>query len=182
MTDSYVRGSRSGYGGARLPDNLRFHSNAGAPTDGANEVQEIAISGTPTGGTFTLTFGGQTTGNIAYNASAATVQTALRALSSIGSPNVVCTGGALPGTAVAVTFASALAGTNVAQMTADDSNLTGGTTPAVAISTTTAGVTGTLKGEVNPGTDWLFDTTNGNMYAVAGTSTTPTFKLVTRAS
>lgn len=36
----------------------------------------------PTSGNFTLTFGGQTTGNIAWNASAATVQTALINLSS----------------------------------------------------------------------------------------------------
>lgn len=35
-------------------------------------------------GNFTLTFDGQTTGNIAYNASAATVMTALEALSTIG--------------------------------------------------------------------------------------------------
>lgn len=43
------------------------------------------------GGTFTLTFDGQTTGTIAWNASAATVQTALEALSNIapGDINVV---------------------------------------------------------------------------------------------
>ncbi len=45
--------------------------------------QEIAIGGAPTGGTFTLTFDGQTTGPIAYNASGEDVGRALEGLSSI---------------------------------------------------------------------------------------------------
>src|SRR5262249_41925037 len=53
----------------------------------ADEVQTVTLTGNPTGGTFTLTFSGQTTAAIAYNASAATVQSALQALSSIGSGN-----------------------------------------------------------------------------------------------
>lgn len=45
----------------------------------------------PTTGTFTLTFGGQTTSNIAHNATAAAVETALEALSTIGAGNVEVT-------------------------------------------------------------------------------------------
>ena len=105
---------------------------------GTNEVQNVAITGTPTGGTFTLTYSGQTTGAIAYNATAATVQAALVALSNIGPGDVAVTGGPLPGTAVDVEFTGALGGTNVAGMTHTDS-LTGGTAPAVAVTTTTAG-------------------------------------------
>lgn len=41
-----------------------------------------------TGGTFTLSFGGQTTSALANNASASTIQTALAGLSSVGSGNV----------------------------------------------------------------------------------------------
>jgi hypothetical protein len=44
---------------------------------GANEKQRITISGSPTGGSFTLSFDGQTTGAIAFNADAAAVQSAL---------------------------------------------------------------------------------------------------------
>jgi hypothetical protein len=104
----------------------------------SNEVQRATISGTPTGGTFTLTYSGQSTGAIAYNATSAAVVTALEGLSNIGAGDVTATGGPLPGTAVDVTFTGALGGVNVAQMTAT-SSLTGGTTPAVTVTTVTEG-------------------------------------------
>lgn len=88
-----------------------------------NEVQTVTLGPpSPTGGTFTLAFSGQTTGTIAYNASAATVQTALEALSNIGSGNVAVTGSA--GGTWTVTFQGTLAATNVAQMTGNGSLLT----------------------------------------------------------
>jgi hypothetical protein len=108
----------------------------------ANEIQTVTITGTPTGGTFTLSYQGQTTSGIAYNAAAATVQTALEGLSSIGSGNVACTGGALPGTAVDVEFQGDLANTNVDVMLSDGSSLTGGTSPAVAVTVDTEGCCG----------------------------------------
>lgn len=104
-----------------------------------NEIQTVTITGSPTGGSFTLTYSEQTTAAIAYDATAASVQTALEALSNIGVGDVTCTGGPLPGTAVTVTFTGALGNTNVAQMTAT-SSLTGGTTPAVTVATTQEGV------------------------------------------
>lgn len=122
---------------------------ATAPTDATtgltaatSEQQTITITGGPTGGTFTVSYGGQTTAGIAYNATAAAVQTALRALSTIGSTGVAVTGGPGPATPYVVTFTGFLAGTNVAQMTASAASLTGGTSPAVAVTTTTPGVAG----------------------------------------
>lgn len=105
----------------------------------SNEVQSVSITGGPTGGTYTLTYDGQTTAGIAYNATATQVRNALTALSSVGSGNVSCSGGPHPDSAVTVTFTGALAGTDVAQMTASGSGLTGGTTPAVSVSTVTPG-------------------------------------------
>lgn len=99
----------------------------------ANEVQTVTITGGPTGGTFTLTFDGQTTGTIVYNAAASAVQTALEALSNIAPGDVTVTGSA--GGPYSVTFAGAYAGTNVAQMTASGASLTGGTSPAVNVAT-----------------------------------------------
>lgn len=103
---------------------------------GTSEVQTVTITGSPTGGTFTLTYSGQTTSGIAYNAAASAVQSALAALSNIGSGNVAVTGSA--GGPYTVTFQGSLAHTNVAQMTAT-SSLTGGTSPNVSVSTGTGG-------------------------------------------
>jgi hypothetical protein len=110
---------------------------------GLDEVQTVTITGSPTGGTFTLTFNGQTTGNIAYNATAATVQAALEALSNINVGDVTVAGGPGPGTPWTVTFDATdsggqFHGANVSQMTAAGS-FTGGTSPAVGVTTTTGG-------------------------------------------
>lgn len=114
----------------------------------ASEVQAVTITGTPTGGTFTLTLAGETTAGIAYNATAAAVQAALEALPSLAAGDVTVTGGPGPATPYVVTFGGNLAGSNVAQMTTSGAGLTGGTTPASAVATTTAG-----GGTVTDGTD-----------------------------
>lgn len=111
-----------------------------APYSGPTaEVQTVTITGTPTGGTYTLTFSGQTTAGIPYNATAAQVKAALEALSNIAPGDVTVAGGPHPGTVITVTFAGAYLGENVAEMTASAAGLTGGTSPAVAIATATAG-------------------------------------------
>ena len=63
--------------------------------------------------------GGYTTGNIAYNASAATVQTALQGLTSIGSGNIDVSKTQNTGTAQewTLTFQGALAAANQSQVT-----------------------------------------------------------------
>jgi hypothetical protein len=105
-----------------------------------NEIQALELTGTPDGGTFTLTYDTQTTGNIAFNASAADVQAALEALSSVGAGNVLCTAaGALPGNIVSIEFVKALGQQSLALATADGANLTGGTTPDAAITETVDG-------------------------------------------
>ena len=111
----------------------------GPTTPAVNEVQRATITGTPTGGTFTLTYAGQTTTAIAYNATAATVQTALEALSNIAPLDVAVTGGPGPGTPYTITFGGTLASQDIAQMTAAHA-FTGGAGPAIAITTITGGV------------------------------------------
>jgi hypothetical protein len=106
---------------------------------GTDAVQTVTVTGGPTGGSFTLTFAGQTTAAIPYNATAAQVQTALTALAAIGAGGVAVTGGPLPGTPVVVGFRTLNSVQAVALMTHADA-LTGGTAPAVAVATTTAGV------------------------------------------
>ena len=118
---------------------------------GTNEVQEIAIDGTPTGGTFYLSYRGARTVDLDHDASAATIQTALLNLSSIGKDdsgnnNISCSGGALPGTPVKVTFQNDLKWSlrSLIRPTSDD--LTGGGCDEVqTISSTATGGTFALQ-------------------------------------
>lgn len=126
-----IRASILGVTGQSLMDWVGEHLGVQS-----NEVQTITGAGTATAGSFTLTFDGQTTAGIAYNATAAAVKTALVALSNIASGDVTTSGGALPGSPVTVTFGGQYEDTNVPQMTADSTGLTGGT---VAVTTTTPG-------------------------------------------
>ncbi|WP_278465791.1 LamG-like jellyroll fold domain-containing protein [Gimesia maris] len=105
-------------------------------TGAVNEVQTISSPNNPTGGTFTLSYAGEITGSIPYNASAATVEAALEALNTIPTGAVSCGGGSLPGTDVTVTFQGALASTDVALLVANAENLTGVTG---TVTETTAG-------------------------------------------
>jgi len=91
--------------------------------ESANEVQTVTLGGGNTGGTFTLTFDGQTTASIAYNAPASAVQSALLALSNIGVGDVNVSGSA--GGPYTVTFTGAFSKVNVPKMTGTGS-LTGG--------------------------------------------------------
>ncbi|MEU8740617.1 hypothetical protein AB0K62_13815 [Streptomyces halstedii] len=125
---------------AGLPLGKVTASGLYAPYTGpTSEVQSVTVTGGPTGGTYTLTFSGQTTAGIPYNATASQVKTALEALSNIAPGDVTVTGGPHPGTAMSVAFVGAHLGEDVAQMTASATNLTGGTDPAVTVVTTTAG-------------------------------------------
>lgn len=57
----------------------------GKATPATNQAtQTLSVYGSPTGGSFALSYGGQTTAPIAYPATASTVQAALAALSTIG--------------------------------------------------------------------------------------------------
>lgn len=111
---------------------------------GTSEIQEVAIDPMTTGGTLTLTFGGETTGPLAYDAAAADVQTALEALSTIGADNVEVTGGPGPIDAWAVTFRGDLAAQPVDLLVGDGSLLTGGATTDVTVTEATPGESKTI--------------------------------------
>lgn len=97
-----------------------------------SEVQTVTVTdGAAPSGTFTLSYDGQTTDPIAWNASAADVRAALDA---IGAPVTDATGGVLGTNPVTVTFDTD--GENVPQMTASGAGLTDA---SVATATTTEG-------------------------------------------
>jgi hypothetical protein len=88
---------------------------------------------------FTLTFGGQTTASIDDDATAAQVQAALEALSTIGAGNVSVTGGPLGTGPFTVTFIGDLADTNVGAITTTPTGGTGTVTAAVVTAGGTEG-------------------------------------------
>lgn len=88
-----------------------------------DNLQTVSL-GAPSAGTFTLTYKGQTTAGIAYNATSAAVQTALQGLATIGASNVNVTGSA--GGPYTVQFVGTLASDPTA-MTGNGTGLTGGT-------------------------------------------------------
>lgn len=93
---------------------------------GVNEVQTITMNDghAATGGTFTITFDGQTTGAINYNATASAIVTALEALSNIAVGDVDVSGTLDAGT-ITITFQGLLAETDVAQVTVSLASTTG---------------------------------------------------------
>lgn len=100
-----------------------------------NETQTLTLIGGPTGGTFTISFNGYTTSAIAYNAAAATVETAFEALTSVGSGNGTVTGSAGGPWTIEFTGAKATIPQNLVTCT---SSLTGGVSESMSVITTTA--------------------------------------------
>lgn len=92
-----------------------------------NRVQVVTITGTPTGGTFTLSGNGSSTSALAFNAAAATVQTAVRTL---GGSFALATVTGSAGGPYTVTLSQGVAAP--AALTATHA-LTGGTTPNAVV-------------------------------------------------
>jgi hypothetical protein len=107
----------------------------GGPND-TSEEQTVTVDAT--GGTFTLTYSGQTTAPIAFDADAATVQSALEGLSNLDPGHVSVTGSA--GGPWTVRFIGAKRGVNQPQMTTSAAGLTGGAQTAI-VATAVEGAT-----------------------------------------
>lgn len=112
-------------------------------TTGTNDVFTISVTGTPTGGSFTVNVDG-VTATINYNSTAAAAQTALQALSTVGSGNLTVTGGPLPGSALVGAWTNNYQGKFKNAPTIGTNSLTGGTSPTPSIAHTTSGVVGDL--------------------------------------
>lgn len=132
------------YAAGFLPDGLALAKATSGTYSGKwvplaarpNEVQTATEGGSGLT-SFTLTFDGETTGSIAAAATAATVQTALEALSSIDAGGVVVTGSA--GGPYTITFSGTqFQGTNVPALTATPTGGSG----TVTIATPTGGGSG----------------------------------------
>jgi flagellar hook-associated protein 2 len=104
-----------------------------------SEVQTMDRSPSVDSGTYTLTYEGQTTASIAYNASSSEIQAALEALSTVNAGNITVAGGTngLADGAVTFTFSTALG--DVSMISVDSADLGPGSSP-VTVEETTKGV------------------------------------------
>lgn len=104
-----------------------------------SEVQTMNRSPSPNNGTYTLTYEGQTTAAIAYDASPSEIQAALEALSTVSTGDITVGGGAngLDDGAVTFTFSDILG--DVSMISVDGSDLGPGSAP-VTVEETTKGV------------------------------------------
>ena len=150
----------------------------GTPGNGTSEVQTLTFGGTPNGGTFKLAFMGQTTDPIDWSSTNNTlrdnVDAALEALATIGAGGVTTAVGTMTagiGT-LTVTFAANLAKLAVPLIEVANNSLTG-TSPTLAVTETTPGVTADERGA--PKGAKLIDTTNGVDYINTGTALAPTW-------
>jgi hypothetical protein len=117
-------------------------SGAGVPsgttvTSVASSGDQVELSAPATAdGSTALTASVQRrTDPLPWNASASQVQTALESLDILGSGNVDVSGGPGGSAPYVVTFVGALAGVNVAPLTADAGGLTGGASTATVVTT-----------------------------------------------
>ncbi len=132
-------------------------------TTAYNKVQTITVDAT--GGTFTITYSGQTTTGLAFNASGATVTTALDALSNLAPGDIVVTGGpgaSGGGTPYTLTYGGTLAATNVPTVTASGASLTGGAGTAT-VATTVIGAPAFNAANVQDALEDLSSVGSGNV-------------------
>ncbi|MHC4533212.1 MAG: flagellar filament capping protein FliD [Planctomycetota bacterium] len=135
-----------------------------------SEVQTLTLSSRTTGGSFTLTYKGQTTADIAYDATYTDVQNALELLSNVNAGDItVYSDGPLdsnPPEPMTFTFSDTLGDV---PMLLVDSSLTGPSSPTVTITETTKGVMDYISRSSNTVDDVIYgvalhlhDTTDAN--------------------
>jgi hypothetical protein len=134
----------SGAAGLPTPPPTTLTAPSGGITrTGANAKQSVTLDstgpGAPTGGTFTLTWGGHTTGNIVFNASTTVLKAALVAMDD----GYTAADWSVTGTAGAwvVEFTGALGGAPRTLLVGDGTLLTGGAgvVKTVTVATTVSG-------------------------------------------
>ena len=122
---------------------------------GVPEVQRVALDPTTHGGTFTLTFDGESTGALAYNITAANLQLELQALTTVGLDNLTVTG-SFP--EYVLTFLGSLTG-NQPAVTASSAGLIGPVGVEGNLALNTAGIEQLLAGDASVDTKLEISTT-----------------------
>lgn len=148
-----IRYSQSSIQPARFPEKWRTDAIVMAPGTyshglvvgkcsnllAANEVQTVQITGSPSGGSFILSFNGFYTSALPYNITAAALATALQTLPSVTTNTPANVAVSQNAQTYTITFQNQLGSFDQPQLVLVANSLTGGVTPNVIISTTTPG-------------------------------------------
>lgn len=116
------------------------------------EVQTLTLGAAATAGTYTLTYGGETTEAIAYNANAATIKAALEALATV-EENDIAVGGTVPSGGGPTTFTFRAGLGDVAMLAIDTTELTGPETAEFAETVKGVLATGTFAETTDYGSE-----------------------------
>src|SRR5204862_2996138 len=108
---------------------------------GTNEVQTMSKVSTVTAGTFAITFKGEKTAAIVYNATNAAVLSALLLLPNLSAGDITLGGGPINTSSVTITFGGKYESTDVPLMVVDSALLTGGGSYTIAQTTPGAPLT-----------------------------------------
>jgi len=151
-----------------------FRSFRRAPQAGTSAQQTLSLNGTPTTGTFRLTYGGVSTAALGILPTAAQVQAALRALPGIGVDGVNVAGP--DGGPLVITFAGnleqlAVPLISVTACTLADNSTQPGSPVTPTIANTVPGVTADVRGIPTNGV--VRDVTTGHVWKNTGTPTAP---------
>lgn len=149
----------------------------GTPTAGTTGLYILTFGGTPSGGTFTLTFDGYTTSAISWsstnNTLVSNIDTAFEALPSVGTGNATTAVSTMTsgiGT-ITITLAGNLLSKTVTAPTVS-SSLTG-SSPTLTVTQAIAGLDATARGIPTGGS--ILDTATGNIWVNTSTTLTPTW-------
>lgn len=144
----WVDDPASGFGGGTLIGYPAYY-NRGVSGDYRRQggrVQIVTLVGTPTGGTWTVSYGGNTTTPLAFNAAAGTIQTAVRLLPGLAAATVT---GTAPGP---FTFTLNVVGGASGPLSTSQALLTGGTSAGAQSTITESPVQDTKLRAI--GGDW----------------------------
>lgn len=146
--------------------------HAGKPINGSNEIQLLTIGGTPTGGTFAISYGSLRTAPITWSATNGTLLANIQAALNTMLGTSVTLVAALSLTAgigtINVTFQNARGAQAQSYLMVADGSLLTGTSPTAVITLATAGVTATGRGN-GIGSE-IVDNLTGNIYINVSTT------------
>lgn len=173
-----VTGSTSVRNNLAVTGTVSAGSTISTSAAGTNEQATLQVTGSPSGGTFTLFIAGVAV-TLNHNSSTASTESAVNA--ALGAGSVTVSGGSFPGSTQTLTFTGSFGGALVPNVVLAANSLTGGSSPTVNITYPTVGVgalsaTSVSGNNTVSGTRAVFEHGNFQSLNVGAVATAVTFR------